>query len=99
MKKLICLMAVVMVLFTACGGNNTNDNVEDAKDGVVQDGDGVIDENNDDNNNVVDNVADGTEELVDGAADATDEAVDGTKRAIDDMTGMNRNNNSKNSTK
>ncbi len=99
MKKLICLMAVVMVLFTACGGNNANDNAEDAKDGVVQDGDGVIDENNDDDNDVVDNVADGTEELVDGAADATDEAVDGTKRALDDMTGMNRNNNSKNSTK
>ncbi len=96
MKKLICLLAVFVVLFTACG-NDANDNAGNARSGIVQDGDGIIDENG--NDNIVDDTMDGARDLTDGAADATRDAVDGVENAVDDMTGMNRNNNSKNSMK
>ena len=86
-----------MIVFTACGGNNTNDTTDDAKDGVVQDGDGVIDENNDGNDNIVDDAADGAQDIVDGAADATKDVARGARGAIDNMTGANRNNNSRKS--
>lgn len=97
MKRLICLLAALMVIFTACGGNNTNENPDDAKDGVVQDGDGVIDENNSGNDNIIDDAADGAEDIVDGAADATKDVARGARGALDDMTGMNGNNNSRKS--
>ena len=86
MKKLVCLIAALMLLFTACGNNP-------ADDGTVKDGDGVIDESMSDNtpdtNGAVDDVADGANDLVDGAADATKDAVDGARNAMDDMTGNN----------
>ena len=84
-----------MIVFTACGGNNTNDNPNDAQNGVVQDGDGVIDENND--NNIVDNAANGAEDMVNGATNAVDDVANGTRKAIDNMTGTNGNNNSRKS--
>ena len=96
MKKLICLMAVFVVLFTACG-NNANDNADNARGGIVQDSDGIIDEG--ENNNIMDDTANGVRDLTNGAANATRDAVDGVENAVDDMTGMNRNNNSKNSMK
>ena len=95
MKKLICLMAALMMIFTACGNNRGNDanDTNDAQNGVVQDGDGVIDENGDDN--IVDDAADGAENVIDGATDAVDDAVGGVENAVDDMTD-NKNNTNKN---
>lgn len=95
MKKLICLMAALMMIFTACGNNRGND-ANDAQNGVVQDGDGVIDENGDDN--IVDDAADGAEDVVDGATDVVDDAVGGVENAVDDMTDSNKNNSGNNNT-
>ncbi len=100
MKKLICLLAALMMVFTACGNNDATDNTGDAENGVVEDRDGVIDEeNNDTEDNIVDDAADGAENIVDGAADMTKDAARGVGNAIDDMTGTNNNNNSTNSMK
>lgn len=100
MKKLICLLAALMMVFTACGNNDAGDNTNDAKNGVVEDRDGVIDEGNNNNgDNIIDDAADGAENIVDGAADMTKDAARGVGNAVDDMTGTNRNNNSTNSMK
>lgn len=89
-----------MILFTACGNNDNGDNMNDARSGVVEDRDGIIDEKNNNNgDNIVNDAADGTRSIVDGAANMTKDAVDGVENAVDDMTGANRNNNSKNSMK
>ena len=95
MKKLICLLAAFVILFTACGEKDmTNPPANDAPNGVVTDGDGVIDENNDGNDNIIDDAADGAADIVDGAADATKDVADGARNAARDMTGTNKNNNS-----
>ena len=105
MKKLIILMVALVLLFTACGNDN-KDNTDSApaQNGIVDDGDGIIDESmdNDANNDnsvgtdmengvedAVDGVVDGADDLVDGAADATKDAADGVKDAADSMTGNN----------
>ena len=95
MKKLICLLAAFIILFTACGENNKdNTPADDAPNGVVTDGDGVIDENNDGNDNIIDDATDGAADIVDGAADATKEVADGARNAARDMTGADKNKNS-----
>ena len=94
MKKLICLMAVFMLLFTACGTNDVKDNTGDAPNGVVEDGDGIIDEAPSDDDSLAENISEGTKDVVDGASDATKRAVDGVENAADDMMGKNKNNNS-----
>lgn len=96
-----------MLLFTACGNNDANDNM--ANDGVVEDKDGVIDENRNEDTtagDVAGDAADGAGDIVDGAADAVDDAVGGVENAVDEMTGndnkndnKNNNNNSTNSNK
>lgn len=92
MNKLICLMvAALMVVFTACTNNNADDNKADTPNGMVQDGDGIIDENGDDN--IVDDAADGANDIVDGATDVVDDAANGVENAVDDMTDGNKNNN------
>ena len=85
MKKIICMLAAVMILFTACGNRDTEKGTEN---GVVQDGDGIIEENNgaDENDSVIDDAADGAEDIVDGATDAVDDAAKGVENATDDMT-------------
>lgn len=93
MNKLICLMVVAMMfVFTACGGNRTDDR-NDAPNGMVQDGDGVIDESGDDN--IVDDAADGAEDVVDGTTNAIDDAANGVENAVDDMTDSDKKNNNK----
>ncbi len=93
MKKIICLMvAALMLTFTACSSRE-DDNKNDASDGVVQDGDGVIDETGEDN--VVDDAADGAEDVVDGATDVVDDAANGVENAVDDMTDSNKKDNNK----
>ena len=100
MKKLICLVGALMLIFTACGNNAAEDNMNDARDGVVQDRDGIIDEDySADGNNIVNDAADGTKSLVDGAANATKDAIGGVENAADNMMGTNKNNNSKNAMK
>jgi len=110
MKKLICLLGALMILFTACGGNNNDANDNGAKNGVVNDGNGIIDDeksggtmDNDadgktDVGDAMDNAAEGAGEVVDGATDAVDDAVGGVQNAVDDMTD-GKNNNSMNSNK
>lgn len=84
MKTLICLMvAALMVSFTACGRNDA-DNGNDTSNGVIQDGDGMIDESGEDN--LMDDAADGADDLIDGATDVVDDAADGVENAVDDMT-------------
>ena len=91
MKKLICLMvASLMLVFTACGGNGRND-ANDTNNGVVQDGDGMIDETGDDN--IVDDTADGANDIVNGATDMVDDAANGVENAVDDMTDGGKKNN------
>ena len=95
MKKLICLIAALMLVFTACGNNDAENNT--SPDGVVEDGDGVIDENNSDNDtqtdvgdavdDAADDVQDATDDVVDGAVDATEDAARGARNAMDSMTG------------
>ncbi len=90
MKTLICLMvAALMVSFTACGNNDTNEG-NDTPNGVIQDGDGVIDESGDDN--IIDDAADGANDMVDGATDMVDDAAKGVRNTVDDMTGDNNRN-------
>ena len=94
MKKLILLAVMVTMLFTACGNRGVEENrdMNNANDGVVTDGDGVIDENNNaDDDNIIDDAADGAENVIDGATDAVDDAVGGVKNAVDDMTGNDNN--------
>jgi len=94
MKKLVCLMvALLMLTFTACGNNRNNDanDKNDAENGVVQDGDGVIDEKGDDN--IVDDAVDGADDVVDGTTDVIDDAADGVENAVDDMTDSKKNRN------
>lgn len=93
MKALICLMvAALMVSFTGCGRNDADKN-NDAQNGVIQDGDGVIDESGDDN--IVDDAADGANDIVDGATDVVDDAANGVENAVDDMTDGNKKDNNK----
>ncbi len=100
MKKLICVLAVLTLIFTACGNNGENNTAEN---GIIEDGDGIIDENHDDNmkdnetagRDVMDDAAHGADDLVDGAADATKDAVDGVENAVDNVTG-NENDNTGN---
>lgn len=92
MKKLICMLAAVMLLFTACGNRDAND---DTNNGVVQDGDGIIEDNRN-NDSVMDDMADGANDVVDGAADAVDDAANGVENAVDDMTDSNKTDNNKN---
>ena len=89
MKKIIWLAVVFAMLFTACGNNDADRQDANGTDnGVVTDGDGVIDENNGDakDDNIVDDAADGAADIVDGATDAVDDAVGGVKNTVDDMT-------------
>lgn len=93
MKKLICLMTVLVMLLSACGcDNNANDNTT-TDGGVVEDTDGVIDEDTNTNNgsNMVDDVTEGAGDVVDGATDVVDDAVGGVENAVDDMTDSNSN--------
>ena len=83
------MIATLMLTFTACS-RNADDNKNDAPNGVVQDGDGVIDETGKDN--IVNDAADGAEDIVDGATDVVDDAANGVENAVDDMTGNNKNN-------
>jgi len=93
MNKLICLMvAALMVVFAACGTNDA-DRGDDAQNGIVQDSDGTIDNN--DNDNLVDDAADGTENIIDGATDAVDDAANGVENAVDDMTDSDKKDNNK----
>lgn len=96
MKKLICLIAALMLIFTACGNNDAENNT--APDGVVEDGDGIIDENGTADNDTqtgvgdavddaADNVTDAADDVVDGASDAARSALDGMGNAARDMTG------------
>lgn len=83
-------MAAVMLLFTACGNNDKNDNT--TNNGVVEDGDGIIDENmnndaNTDAGDVMDDAADGAGDIVDGATDAVDDAAKGVENSVNEMTG------------
>lgn len=90
MKKIFCLMiATLMFTFTACS-RGSDDNKNDAPNGVVQDEDGVIDETGKDN--IVNDAADGAEDVVDGATDVVDDAANGVENAVDDMTGDNKKN-------
>ena len=91
MKKLICMLAAVMLLFTACGNRDANDGTNN---GVVQDGDGIIED--DRNNSVADDMADGANDVVDGATDAVDDAANGVENAVDDMTDNNKTDKNKN---
>lgn len=97
MKKLICLISVVLMLFTACGEdnkgaqNNATDNssVADKMDenGDVTDGDGIIAENDKNNTNKGDNTnanKNPVENAVDNAGDAAGDMVDGAANAVDD---------------
>lgn len=96
MKKLVCLMAAVVLLFTACGNDRMNDNM--TNNGVVQDGDGVIDENNKNNTtagDVASDAAEGAGDIVNGATDAVDDAVGGVENAVDDMTDNKNDKNNK----
>ena len=68
MKKLICLIATVMLLFTACTSGSDNN-------GVIDDGDGIIDENIENNGQT--DVGDVAEDAVDGAGDMAKDAIDG----------------------
>ncbi len=102
MKKLICLLAAMMML-TACSGGKDNN---PANDGTVTDGDGVINEEMDNNKgtdagdvaedamdgagDVAEDAADGAGDIVDGAADGAKDAARGVENAVGDMTG-NRN--------
>lgn len=85
------MVAALMVVFTACTNNKADDNKADTPNGMVQDGDGIIDENGDDN--IVDNAANGANDIVDGATDVVDDAANGVQNAVDDMTDGNKNNN------
>lgn len=79
-------MAAVMLLFTACTNRDANDGTNN---GTVQDGDGIIEEDNNKNDSgdtIVDDAADGAESVVDGATDAVDDAANGVENAVDDMT-------------
>ena len=90
MKTLICLMvAALMVSFTACGRNDANKD-KDTQNGVIQDSNGIIDENGDDN--IIDDAANGANDVVDGATDMVDDAAKGVRNAVDDMTGNNKKN-------
>lgn len=94
MNKLICLMvAALMVVFTACTNNNADDNRTDTPNGMVQDSDGIINENKD--NNIVDDAANGVNDIVDGATDVVDDAANGVENAVDDMTDGGKKNNNK----
>lgn len=100
MKKLICVLAALMLVFTACGNNGESNTAED---GIIEDGDGIINEDHNSDTtddktagqNVMDDAADGADDLVDGAADATKDAVDGMENAVDNVTG-NENDNTGN---
>ena len=85
------MVAALMVVFTACTNNNADDNNADTPNGTVQDGDGIIDENG--NDNIVDDAADGANDIVDGATDVVDDAANGVENAVDDMTDGNKKNN------
>ena len=92
MKKLICLIAAVVLVFTACGNKDPQNST--APDGMIEDGDGIINEehnaandNISDGKDVVDDAADGVNDVVDGAAEGTKDVVDGAKNAVDNMTG------------
>ena len=100
MKKLICVLAVLALIFTACTNNGENGTAENgtAENGVVEDGDGIIDENRDDTmtddetagQDVMDNVGESVDDLAEGATDATKEAADGVRNAVDSMTGNDK---------
>lgn len=94
MKRLICLMAALMMLtFTGCGRNNTKEDNTTTDNGVVQDNDGIIDDNDNSKNEdggIVNDAADGAQDVVDGAANAVDDAVGGVENAVDDMTDGNK---------
>lgn len=95
MKKLILLMSVLVMLLSACGcDNNANDNTT-PDGGIVNDTDGVIDENGKNNGNAVDNMTEGAGDVVDGATDMVDDAVGGVENAVDDMTDGNKDKNEK----
>ncbi len=93
MKKLICLLAAITLIFAACSNNKKGDSAEN---GIINDGDGIIDENRDDSmkddsmaedsKDVIDDVKDGVNDMTDGAADATKDVIDGTENAVDKMT-------------
>ena len=96
MKKLICLIAALMLIFTACGNNGAENNT--APNGVVEDGDGIIDENNNTANdtqtdmgdaadNAVNNVENAADDVIDGASGAAKSAMDGMGNAAQDLTG------------
>ena len=96
MKKLICLIAALMLIFTACGNNDAENNT--APDGIVEDGDSIIDENNnagddaqtgvgDMVDDAADNVTDAADDVADGASDAARSALDGMGNAARDITG------------
>ena len=82
------MIATLMLTFTACS-RGADDNKNDASNGVVQDGDGIIDENGKDN--IVNDAADGAEDIVDGATDVVDDAANGVENAVDDMTDNKKN--------
>ena len=86
------MVAALMVVFAACGTNDT-DRGDDAQNGMVQDSDGTIDDN--DKDNIIDDAADGTENIVDGATDAVDDAANGVENAVDDMTDVDKDTNNK----
>ncbi len=96
MKKLICLLAALMLVFTGCGRNDAENKT--SPDGVVEDGDGIIDENNNTDNDAQTNVGDmaddaannvenAADDVVDGASDAAKSAIDGMGNAARDLTG------------
>lgn len=98
MKKIICLMAALMLLFSACGGNGAENN--GAESGIVNDENGFIDEdknNSSDKNadgktdkSLADDAADGIDDITDGAADSIKDAVGGVENAVDDVTGNSK---------
>ena len=96
MKKLICLIVALMLIFTACGNNDAENNT--APEGIVEDGDGIIDENNNADNdaqtdigdmadNAADNVGDAAGDVANGAGDAARSVMDGMGNAARDLTG------------
>lgn len=100
MKKLVCLIAALVMCFTACGRNNADDMQNPTNDTNVTDnsnreeekvnndemGNGTADDQDGILEDTSDGAKDGAQDIVDGAANATRDAMGGVKNAVDDMT-------------